>query len=101
MITRSRAAARRHEAAEAPAPVDLGPLPALVGYTLRRAQLAVFQDFVETMAALDVRPAQFSVLLLIERNPGVNQTQISEALGIKTANLAVMLNTLEARGFAK
>src|SRR5271163_2280086 len=106
MTTRSREAIRRATppraaAAAPPAEPDLGPLPALVGYALRRAQLAVFQDFVETMAALDVRPAQFSVLLLIERNPGVNQTQISEALGIKTANLAVMLNALEARGLAK
>jgi DNA-binding MarR family transcriptional regulator len=73
----------------------------LVGYALRRAQLAVFQDFVETMAALDIRPAQFSVLLLIELNPGVSQAQIGEALGIKAANLAVMLNALAARGVAE
>jgi DNA-binding MarR family transcriptional regulator len=106
MTTRSRATARRaaplpETTDPAPPQADLGPLPALVGYALRRAQIAVFQDFVHTMATLDVRPAQFSVLLLIDLNPGINQTQISEALGIKTANLAVMLNALEARGFAK
>jgi len=101
MTTRSRTAVRRAAAEATPAQTDLGPLPALVGYALRRAQLAVFQDFVETMAALDIRPAQFSVLLLIERNPRVNQAQIGEALGIKPANLAVMLNELAARGFAE
>jgi DNA-binding MarR family transcriptional regulator len=103
MTTRPRTALRRAAPprAAAEAPPDLGPLPALVGYALRRAQLAVFQDFVQTMAALDIRPAQFSVLLLIERNPGVNQAQIGEALGIKAANLAVMLNELATRGLAE
>lgn len=98
MTTRLRSAARREAA---PSETDLGPLPELIGYALRRAQLAVFQDFVQTMAALDVTPAQFSVLLLIDRNQGVNQAQIGEALGIKAANLAVMLNALEARGVAR
>src|ERR1700736_1959566 len=32
----------------APAAVDLGELPRLVGYALRRAQLVVFQDFFRT-----------------------------------------------------
>src|SRR5260221_11162755 len=93
----SRSAAKRPPTAE-PAPLDLGSLPGLVGYALRRAQLAVFQDFVETMATVDIRPGQFSVLLLIAINPGVSQTEISEALGIKPTNLAVLLNGLQARG---
>src|SRR5271155_3376475 len=101
MTTRSRTAVRRAAVEAPPAPADLGPLPGLVGYALRRAQLAVFQDFVQTMATLDIRPAQFSVLLLIDRNPGVNQAQIGEALGIKPANLAVMLNELAARRLAE
>src|SRR3954447_24143851 len=84
-----------------PAALDLGPLPGLVGYALRRAQLAVFQDFVDTMATVDVRPGQFSVLLLIAINPGVSQTEISEALGIKPTNLAVLLNGLQARGLTE
>ena len=98
-MPRSRTVAR--PAAEAARPLDLGPLPGLVGYALRRAQLAVFQDFVETMATVDIRPGQFSVLLLIAINPGVSQTEISEALGIKPTNLAVLLNGLQARGLTE
>ncbi|MBI3512598.1 MAG: MarR family transcriptional regulator [Proteobacteria bacterium] len=105
MATRSKRGGARAPEPDSPgaaaARLDLGPLPELIGYALRRAQLAVFHDFLQTMAALDIRPAQFSVLLLIDVNPGVSQTAISEALGIKTANLAVMLNELEARGYAK
>ncbi len=87
-------------AAPTPARLALGDLPDRVGYALRRAQVAVFQDFVQTMAELDVRPGQYSVLLLIDLNPGVSQTVVGEALGIKPANLAVMLNALQARGLA-
>ena len=32
--------------------IDLGPLPELIGYVLRRAQLAVFQDFFNAFAPL-------------------------------------------------
>ena len=98
-MPRSRAAAKpaARPEPEAAQPLDLGALPGLVGYALRRAQLAVFQDFGETMATVDIRPGQFSVLLLIAINPGVSQTEISEALGIKPTNLAVLLNGLQAR----
>jgi DNA-binding MarR family transcriptional regulator len=98
-MPRSRTAAKRP--AEPAPTLDLGALPGLVGYALRRAQLAVFQDFVETMATVDIRPGQFSVLLLIAINPGVSQTEISEALGIKPTNLAVLLNGLQARGLTE
>src|SRR5258706_5880824 len=107
MASRSKPGAARLRAPTAPAAgaspsrLDLGPLPELIGYALRRAQLAVFHDFLQTMAALDIRPAQFSVLLLIDVNPGVSQTAISQALRIKTANLAVLLNALQAPGYGK
>jgi len=57
--------------------IDLGPLPELIGYVLRRAQLAVFQDFFAAFAPFDIRPAQFSALTIIERNPGLTQSQVA------------------------
>jgi hypothetical protein len=48
--------------------VSLGQLPDHIGYALRRAQLAVFNDFITVLAQVDLRPGQFSVLVLeIER----------------------------------
>src|SRR5438045_4556737 len=81
--------------------IDLGPLPELIGYVLRRAQLAVFQDFFGAFAPFDIRPAQFSVLTIIERNPGLTQTKVAEALGIKRTNFVGMLDELETRGLAE
>jgi len=78
--------------------VDLGLLPGLIGYALRRAQVAVLQDFHRSMAEHDIRPAQFSVLEVIKHNPGLRQTLASFALGIKTTNFVPLLDELERRG---
>jgi DNA-binding MarR family transcriptional regulator len=81
--------------------IDLGPLPDLIGYVLRRAQLAVFQDFFAAFEPFDIRPAQFSVLTIIERNPGLTQSHVAEALGIKRTNFVGMLDELEKRSLAE
>jgi len=78
--------------------IDLGLLERLVGYKIRRLQLRIFQDFLETMDGLGIRPSQFSVLTVVGANPGLKQTQVSAALGIKRANLVGMLDELERRG---
>ena len=84
-----------------PAEIKYGDLPMLIGYALRRAQLAVFEDFHRNMAAEDMRPAQFSVLLLLKHNPGLRQTQVSTALSIKTTNFVPLFDELERRGLAE
>jgi DNA-binding MarR family transcriptional regulator len=81
--------------------VDLGELPFLVGYALRRAQIAVFQDFFRTFADVRIRPAQFSVLTVLERNPGLKQSEVASVLGIKRTNFVVLLDELEGRGLAE
>ncbi len=87
----------RHKTSE----IDLGPLPELIGYVLRRAQLVVFQDFFAAFAPFDISPAQFSVLTVIERNPGLTQSQVAAALGIKRTNFVGLLNVLETRALAE
>ncbi|MGQ2927458.1 MAG: MarR family winged helix-turn-helix transcriptional regulator [Neoaquamicrobium sediminum] len=73
----------------------------IVGYKLRRAQLFVFQDFIETFEKMKLRPAEFSVLALIARTPGQKQTEIAEQLGIKRANFVALMDSLERRGLAE
>ena len=81
--------------------VDLGILPGHIGYVVRRAQLAIFKDFIHTMAGVDIRPAQYSVLVVIAENPGLTQAELGRALAIKRANLVGMLNELERRKLAR
>ena len=70
----------------------------IIGYRLRRAQLSVFQRFLAVFDELNLRPAEYSVLVLIADNPGRKQTAIAEALGIKRANFVTLAHGLEDRG---
>ena len=75
----------------------MGELSELLGYSLKRAQLKVFEDFLRCVAPLQLTPAQFSVLLLLDKNPGRNQTEIANTLGILRPNFVAMLDALESR----
>ena len=85
------------EGTEETAALQLGELAELLGYSLKRAQLKVFEDFLNCVAPLQLTPAQFSVLLLLDRNPGRNQTEIANTLGILRPNFVAMLDNLESR----
>jgi DNA-binding MarR family transcriptional regulator len=90
--------AGRKEVAEAASDaLQLGELSELLGYSLKRAQLKIFEDFLNCVAPLQLTPAQFSVLLLLDRNPGRNQTEIANTLGILRPNFVAMLDGLESR----
>ncbi|MDO9306914.1 MAG: MarR family winged helix-turn-helix transcriptional regulator [Mesorhizobium sp.] len=80
--------------------LNLPERESIIGYKLRRAQLLVFQDFLHTFARMKLRPAEFSVLAMIARTPGLKQTEIAEALGIKRANFVALMDGLETRGLA-
>ncbi len=94
--TRARKEAAEEVGAEAGA-LRLGELSELLGYSLKRAQLKIFEDFLRCVAPLQLTPAQFSVLLLLDTNPGRNQTEIAATLGILRPNFVAMLDTLESR----
>ncbi len=83
------------------APLDLSSLDAIVGYPLRRAQMAVFEDFARRFAGLDLTPAQYSTLAAIGSNPGRKQSEIGGALGIQRPNFVAMMDELERRGLAE
>jgi DNA-binding MarR family transcriptional regulator len=77
--------------------LQMGELSELLGYSLKRAQLKIFEDFLRCVAPLQLTPAQFSVLLLLDKNPGRNQTEIANTLGILRPNFVAMLDGLEGR----
>lgn len=88
----------RKEAAETQSEaLQLGELSEQLGYVLKRAQLKVFENFLRCMASLQLTPAQFSVLLLVEKNPGRNQTEVASTLGILRPNFVALLDNLESR----
>ncbi len=98
---RARPSAATEPRAGADAPLSLGPLPHYTGYVLRRAQLALFEQFIAVFRQLDLRPAQFSVLLVVEANPGRRQAEIAAALSIRQANLVGLIDELDRRGLTR
>ena len=81
-------------------PLDLSALTEITGYPLRRAQLAVFDDFNKRFAALGLTPAQYSALVAIGDNPGRKQSEIAGALGVQRPNFVAMMDELERRDLA-
>lgn len=81
--------------------VDLDVLNRHLGYFVRKLQVWIFQDFIRTLARIDISPAQFSVLVVIGANEGLSQSELSGTLGIERARLVRMLHLLEKRGLTQ
>lgn len=81
--------------------IDLDVLTSHLGYSLRRAQVWVFQDFIRALSVIDIRPAQYSVLVVIGANPGLSQAELADRLAIERARLVHMLDHLQRRGLTE
>jgi len=79
------------------AELDYGALADLLGYQLRRAQVAAYQNFANVLAGLNISPGQVGVLALVQANPGINQTRVGNALGIDRSTLVAVIDRLEER----
>ena len=79
--------------------LELGQLRDHLGYALRRAQLWIFRDFTRTLSSIDLSPAAFSVLVVIEANPGLPQRAIAQTLDIERAGLVRLLDRLQQAGW--
>ncbi|MGP0173407.1 MarR family winged helix-turn-helix transcriptional regulator [Pseudomonas sp. NCHU5208] len=71
-----------------------------LGYVLRRAQMKVFQHLSTRLEAFDLRPAQFTALMIIEQHPGLMQAELARALAIEPPQAVVLVNKLEKLGLA-
>lgn len=73
-------------------------LPTLLGYRLRLAQRAVFADFQTSIGQPGVSPGLFGVLVIIEANPGLKQTELANAALLDRSSVVPVLDKLESRG---
>ena len=81
--------------------IGLDALVGHAGYAVRRFQIWIFQDFIRTLRAVDIRPTQYSVLTVIGANPGLSQMAVAKRLGIERARLVHLLDSLEERKLVK
>jgi DNA-binding MarR family transcriptional regulator len=72
-------------------------LRGFVGYNLRRAYLTLHDDFIASLAGLELRTVSFSTLSLIVDNPDIIQSRLAEALRMERSNLVLVIDELEER----
>src|ERR1700733_7905188 len=78
--------------------VDLGWLQGSVTFHLRYAQDKSFRTMTRRARAKHWRPGVFSILVVVQQNPGINQTQLSRAIGRDKSSLTDTLLTLDEEG---
>ncbi len=79
----------------------MGGLDEVIGFALRRAQVAAFQDYAQTMNDLGISTTQFSVMRLAHANPGINQTTLADALDAEPPRMVSIIDDLERRGLVE
>jgi DNA-binding MarR family transcriptional regulator len=79
-------------------PINFGPLAYWVGFNLRMAQEAAFQAFSRRSQEIGESPGRFATLTLIARNPGISQTELSQANGRDKSSLTPVVEDLVRRG---
>ena len=75
--------------------IDFGVLNEFLGYRLRRAQMNFFTKFGIVCQDLGISPGLFAVLAIVERNPGLTQTAVAQALGNDRSAMVAAVDKLE------
>lgn len=81
--------------------IDYGVLDSLLGYGVRRAQIAIYEDFVNALAPWNITPQRFSALVVISRNPGLKLTTLAKILGIARSGAVLLIHALDALGYVQ
>ena len=98
MPRKQRRRARRGKTGGSGKSVNFGPLAQWVGFNLRMAQEAAFQAFSQLSRDIGEKPGRFATLTLIGRNPGISQTELSQANGRDKSSLTPVVEDLVKRG---
>jgi DNA-binding MarR family transcriptional regulator len=78
-------------------PINVSILPNLIGFNIRRAQIALWRDFGRTVGEGAVRPGMFSLLMLVEANPGIAQIDLALQLDMDKATIVGLIDSLQRR----
>ncbi len=77
-------------------------LATLAGYRLAQAEVATGAVFMrEVGEPLALRPVEFTLLVLLQANPGAGAAQLARALAITQPHMTLYLNRLAERALVK
>src|ERR1043165_5102390 len=85
--------------------LDYDVLDELLGYSLRRAQVAMFVAFHEATRkmerGLQMQPPRFAALVISGANPGSSQSVLGSVLRIARSGAMLVTDWFEARGLVE
>lgn len=82
--------------------LEEGALGQVVGYQLAQLTVLTNRVFAEVAgSAFDLRPVEFTVLALVDRNPDLAASQLSRALALAPPNIKLWIDRLERRGLVE
>jgi DNA-binding MarR family transcriptional regulator len=81
--------------------LDQSGLTHLVGYAATRASVELKKSFQRHLGPLKLKAVEFSILVLVDTNPEVNQKQLGLALDVSAPNLAVTLDRMVQQGWVR
>ncbi|MCI4592379.1 MarR family winged helix-turn-helix transcriptional regulator [Sphingobium sp. BYY-5] len=84
-----------------PTVIGTGGLDNVVGYHLRLAQEASFAAYARMVGDTRIWPGWYSLLKIINDNPGINQTELSLATGRDKSTLTASLRELGKAGLVE
>lgn len=79
-------------------PLTQSELAGSLGFLLRLANGVALGRLAERLEAVGLRQSTFSVLLIIDENPGLKQHEVGQALSIQQPNLVALISELVTAG---
>ena len=77
--------------------LSYGQLPLLTGFALRRASLFDFAGFGEAVGEKAITPLRYSMLEVVGANPGLQQVQLADILGLSRPAATIAIDFWEKR----
>lgn len=82
--------------------LDEGGLAQVLGYQLAQASIVAGAVFdAEVSKAYGLRPVEYTVLALVNRNPGLTAARLARALAVTPPNLTTWIERLSRRGLVE
>ena len=81
---------------------SFGPMTDELGFHLRRAQVAAFKKFAQTVTVAEgITPGLYGMLQVIANNAGLTQSALAEVMEVDRSSIVKVVNALEEKGLIK
>ena len=87
---------------ECVAETSFGPMTEELGFHLRRAQVAAFKKFAQTVTVTEgITPGLYGMLQVIANNSGLTQSALAEVMEVDRSSIVKVVNALEDKGLIR